>query len=385
MRAQPADARSREVWITGMAWITALGSDIDKVWAALLAGATGVHNVPSNYPLRNEDAAVLREPSLIVDPVDRQHLIAKETLLAALSDARVSAIDPRVQPIVGTSYGAHLDNDGVTSLDRWCVAATEELGMPRRPIAVSTACSSGSDSLLIGTELIRGGKEEICVCGAVDILTPSKRIGHSVLGTMSPTSLRAFDIRHDGTVLGEGAAFLVLESGASARARGARPHGYLLGAGSANDATSAAAPDPSGDSVVRAVERAMRSADRSPTDVAVINAHGSGTGSNDQVESRSYGRLFARAGVASARPVVFATKGAFGHSLGATGALEAIAVLLAVRDGVVPAVHGLGTVMPGFALPLPVRQPMEFSGQCGLSVTLGFGGFNTCLVFEGAK
>ncbi|MFF8633674.1 beta-ketoacyl synthase N-terminal-like domain-containing protein [Streptomyces pilosus] len=389
-RPQPAPApapagEDADVWVTGMGWTTALGSGLDEVWNALLDGRTGVDAVPSEHRLRNGAAAVVHDPPLSVPPAERQHLLTRDTLAAAVRDAGLDPTDARLLPVLGTSYGPHLDTVDVPALDRWAADATRALGTARAPLSVTTACSSGSDSILVGAELIRSGAEDLCVCGGADVLTPAKRLGHSALGTMSPTALRAFDADNDGTILGEGAAFLVLESGRSARARGARAHGFLVGTGSANDAESPAAPDASGDSVVRAVSKALRGAARGPADVSVLNAHGSGTPANDAVESVSYTRLF-RTGTdrrASDGPTVFATKGAFGHTLGATGAIEAVTVLLALRDGTVPPVHGLRTLRPDFPLPVPKSRPAAFTGRLGLSVTLGFGGFNTCLAFEG--
>ncbi|WP_433281272.1 beta-ketoacyl synthase N-terminal-like domain-containing protein [Pseudonocardia xinjiangensis] len=363
--------------VTGMAWSTALGSDLDEVWRALLCGATGVTPVPSAHPVRNGRAAVVADLPMDLDPVQRQYELGARTLRAAVADAGLDVTDPRLRLVVGTSYGSHLDvpPDG---LDRWGEALATGLGMGRRPLMVSTACSAGSDAILVGAALIAEGEEEICVVGGVDVLTQAKRLGHSALGTMSPTALRAFDESHDGMVLGEGAAFLVLERDGSAQARGARVRGRLSGTGSANDAAGPTAPDPSGDTVVQAVRTALAAAGRSTGEVGVLNAHGSGTPVNDDVECRAFGSLFA----GGAAPVVFATKGAFGHTLGATGALEAVAVLLALRDKQVPPVPGLETVMPGFPLPLPSGAALPFAGEVGLSVTLGFGGFTTCLALE---
>ncbi len=375
----------RGALVTGMAWSTALGSDLDEVWQALLSGATGVTAVPSAHPLRNEQAAVVADLPMDLDPVQRQYDLGARTLRAAVADAGLDVTDPRLRLVVGTSYGSHLDvpPDG---LDRWGEALATGLGMARRPLVVSTACSAGSDAILLGAALIAEGEEEICVVGGVDVLTQAKRLGHSALGTMSPTSLRAFDESHDGTVLGEGAAFLVLERDGSPRdgsvpARGARERGRLSGTGSANDAAGPTAPDPSGDTVVQAVRAALAAAGRGTGEVGVLNAHGSGTPVNDDVECRAFAGLFGGA----AAPVVFATKGAFGHTLGATGALEAVAVLLALGDKRVPPVPGLETAMPGFPLPLPSGgAALPFAGEVGLSVTLGFGGFTTCLALEAA-
>lgn len=372
-----------DVLVTGMAWSTALGSKLDDVWQALLSGATGMAPVPSAHPLRNDQAAVLPDLPVDLDPVRRQLGAGSRTLRAAVSDAGLDITDPQLRLVVGTSFGSHLDvpPDG---LNLWGEALATELGLARRPLVVSTACSAGSDAIVVGAALIGMGEEEICVVGGVDVLTPAKRLGHSALGTMSPTALRAFDASHDGTILGEGAAFLVLEERRSAQARGARPRGRLAGVGSANDATGPTAPDPSGDTVVRAVRAALAAAGRGTAEVGVLNAHGSGTPVNDDVESRAFATAFAsREAAGAVTPVVFATKGAFGHTLGATGALEAVAVLLALRDGRVPPVPGLRTVMPGFPLPLPSGGvPLPFTGDLGLSVTIGFGGFTTCLALE---
>ncbi|WP_249998257.1 beta-ketoacyl synthase N-terminal-like domain-containing protein [Actinoplanes sp. M2I2] len=370
----------RGALVTGMGWDTALGSDLDEVWLALLSGTSGVVTVPSPHPVRNERAAVVAGLPMDLDPGRRQYELGARTLRAAVTDAGLEVTDPRLRLIAGTSYGPHLDvvPEG---LDRWGDALAEGVGLARRPITVSTACSAGSDAILLGAALIAEGAEEICVVGGVDVLTQAKRLGHSALGTMSPTALRAFDESHDGTVLGEGAGFLVLERDSSARARGARVRGRLSGAGSANDAAGPTAPDLSGDTVVQAVRAALTAAGRGAGEVGVVNAHATGTPVNDAVECRAFTSLFA----GPSGPVVFATKGAFGHTLGATGALEAVAVLLALRDQQVPPVCGLKNVMPGFPLPLPGGGlALPFTGEVGVSVTLGFGGFTTCLVLETA-
>ena len=369
-----------EVLVTGLAWSTALGAGRDEVWQALLGGATGIRPVPGPPGLRNDKAAAV--PGLTgADPAARQHRLTRDTLAAALADSGITAAHPGLHAVLGTSYGAHLDGPAGAPLDVWCHRVGAELSLRRPPLSVSTACSSGSDSVLVGAELVRNGAAELVVCGSADVLTTAKRLGHSALGTMSPTTLRSFDAARDGTILGEGAGFLVLESAASARARGAHVYGRMLGAGSANDATGTTSPDPSGDTVVRAVERALTAAGRDTADVSVVNAHASGTQVNEEVEACSLARIFP----AGVTPTVFATKGALGHSLGATGTVEAIAVLLALRDRTVPPVVGLRQVMPGFPLPLPHGGTAPIADGVGLSITLGFGGFNTCLAFEAVR
>ncbi|MEV4846354.1 beta-ketoacyl synthase N-terminal-like domain-containing protein [Micromonospora matsumotoense] len=365
--------------VTGAAWATALGTGLDEVWGHLLADRTGIRPVPSTHGLRNLLAAPVSCLDLDEEPARRQVALAGAVLRDALSHAKTpAATDPLL--VLGTSYGAHLDDGSTVDLSAWAVEVAARAGVRRPPVSLSTACSSGSDAVLVGAQLIEAGVTDICVCGGVDILTPAKRLGHSALGTMSPTLLRAFDERADGTLLGEGAGFLVLESEARARQRGAPVLGVFSGGGSSNDAAGMTAPDPTGDGVLLAAERALAAAGLKPDDVAVINAHGSGTPANDAVEALSLARLFST----GHRPVVFATKGALGHSLGATGAMEAIAVILALRDRRVPPVHGLAQVAGALPLPVPAGGPRPIGTGVGMSLTLGFGGFNTCLIFEEA-
>ncbi len=372
-------SRGGRICVTGMAWSTALGTGVADVWKSLLAGDSGLADIGSPRPLRNTRAAVVSEVALDRPAWERQLDLTKTTLAQAVADAGLPAGDPRIRPVLGTSYGPHLELSDTRSLSRWSAVAARECGYADDAVTVTTACSAGSDALVTGAALLMAEAADICVCGGVDVLTIGKRMGHSSLGTMSPTDLRAFDVRHDGTLLGEGAAFLVLERARSARDRGARVHGILAGTGSANDASSAVAPDRSGANVRRAVHRALRAAEVGTEDISVINAHGSGTAVNDEVEAAAYAHLFEGA---RRPPVVFATKGAFGHTLGATGAMEAIALVQALHTGMVPPVHALTAPIPELALPIPKRDPMDVRSGAGISVTLGFGGFDTCLVFR---
>jgi 3-oxoacyl-[acyl-carrier-protein] synthase II len=137
------------------------------------------------------------------------------------------------------------------------------------------------------------------------------------------------------------------------------------------------APDTTGVAVRYAMERSLADAGLTPADIGVINAHGSGTPLNDLTEQKALGMVFAGHG----RPVVFGTKGNFGHTLGATGAIEAIALILALRKGEVPPVVGLEQPDPEFPVPLARGQPVRCDARAGMSLTLGFGGFDTSLVF----
>ncbi|MFJ5677923.1 beta-ketoacyl-[acyl-carrier-protein] synthase family protein [Streptomyces sp. NPDC093097] len=363
--------------ITGLAWDTPLGRDREAVWERLCAGDSGLAPVDSPHPLRNTHAAVIASVPYGTSPGARQRALAGRALRSAFADAGLSPTDPEVGLVLGTSFGASLD-EAEPALHTWADDAAAGIGHPGTPMCVMTACSAGADALAVAHTLVRSGKRRVCVAGGADVVTEAKRLGHSALGTMSPTGLRAFDRAHDGMLLGEGAAFIVVEHPDSARERGARVYARLRGTGAANDAAGLTAPDPSGRAVVRAVERCLASAGLTPADIAVVNAHGTGTPLNDEVEAHSLRELFGDGG-----PLVFATKGAFGHSLGATGALEAVATVLALHHRRVPPV--LGLCDPAAPLRLATGSPRPVGEGAGLSLTLGFGGFNTCLLFEGVR
>jgi len=359
-----------------MAWLTALGDDLEPVWQALLAGKSGM--VPMTYQgrLRNLLAAPAMDAE--IPPSERLVKMACATIRKALASAHREPGDPEVRLVLSTSLGAYLDEDASRSpLSGWASEVARELGAATPPIVLSTACSSGADAILMGAELLRSGAAKCCVCGGADVLTPNKRLAHSALGTMSPTHLRAFDVRHDGTLLGEGAGFVVLEP----EARNRFCYAILSGTGSANDATGMTVADITGLSAGYAMKRSIADAELSTSAIGLINAHGSGTVMNDTTETNAFTTLFGGA----ERPLVFATKGNFGHTLGATGAIEAIALILAMREGQVPPIYGLEQPLPEFNLPLAMSQPVSCTPRAALSLTLGFGGFDTSLVFEAAN
>jgi 3-oxoacyl-[acyl-carrier-protein] synthase II len=356
-----------------MAWLTALGDGLESVWQALLDGRTGMRPVEYAGRLRNMLAAPAMDQ--VIPPSERLLKMTCATIRNALASANREPDDSQVRFILSTSLGAYLDDEtSRTPLSGWAKDVARELGATTAPIVISTACSSGADAILVGAELIRSGVAKCCVCGGADVLTPNKRLAHSALGTMSSTHLRAFDVRHDGTLLGEGAGFIVLEP----EVRGQPCHAFLSGAGSANDASGMTVADITGLSASYAMQRSLADANLPMSAIGLINAHGSGTVMNDTTETNAFSALF----TGSSRPLVFATKGNFGHTLGATGAIEAIASILAMREGRVPPIYDLEQPLPEFSLPLAISLPVSCTPRAALSLTLGFGGFDTSLIFE---
>jgi 3-oxoacyl-[acyl-carrier-protein] synthase II len=328
--------------------------------------------------LRSSLAAAANAIPIDLPPSERLQRMGKSALERALAAARQDPADPQLMLVIGTSLGAFLDESAQRkSLSAWANELARTTGLANQPIVISTACSSGSDAILMGAEIIRAGLARSCVCGAVDVLSVSKRLAHSAMGTMSTTRLRAFDVRHDGMQIGEGAAFIVLQAPEQA----AKPIAFVRGVGSANDATGMTVPDANGLGGRLAIRRSLADAQLDPAEVGLINAHGSGTPLNDASEKATFAEVFA----GGAKPLVFATKGNFGHSLGATGAIEAVALVLALQSGRVPPIFGLEQPDPDFPLPLAYPTAKSCDARIGISLTLGFGGFDTSLIFEAPR
>lgn len=365
------------IQIAGLGWVTPLGDDLVSAWRGLLDGKTGFLPMESEFRLRNSLAAVV---PFHVDrpPSERLLEMARSAIAAALLDAGPSSAHYAKDTylVLGTSYGARLDDEvaACEAPDLWVQRLASEFDAI--PLAISTACSSGSDAILVGAELILAGVAKRCICGGIDLVTEAKRVAHSTLGTMSNDMLRSFDSGRSGTLLGEGAAVLVLEA-AEYNPR-QTCWGVLRGWGSANDAAGLTAPDVDGAGLRLAVIRCLEAAGVSGGEVAVINAHASGTLTNDRVEASVYGALFG-----DTQPTVFATKGALGHSLGATGAIEAVTVLLGLRTGYVPPIAEMTDPIDDLRLQFSQNDATAIRSGLGLSVTIGFGGFNTALLFEG--
>jgi 3-oxoacyl-[acyl-carrier-protein] synthase II len=233
--------------------------------------------------------------------------------------------------------------------------------------------------------MIQHGEADAVVAGGSEsALTPLTRAAFASMSALSPTGVsRPFDARRDGFVLAEGAGVLVLEDGNAARARGARILGTVLGYGATADAHHLTAPDADGTGGARAIGIALRDAGLAPDEIAYINAHGTSTPLNDRAETAAIKQAL---GAAAATTPVSSTKSATGHSLGAAGAVEAVATLLALRDRVAPPTLGWEEPEEGLDLDyVPVARALPADVRMtGLSNSFGFGGHNAALVLEAA-
>ncbi len=265
------------------------------------------------------------------------------------------------------------------SLEHWldtlphcpAIAAARLVGSTGPVLAPMAACATGIWAIAQGFELIQTGRCERVIVGAVEApVTPLTLAGFDKMGALATTGAYPFDKRREGLVLGEGAAVLVLESADLALSRSAPVYGKLLGFGLTSDAYHVSAPAPNLKSAIAAVKQCLERSHLSPSDINYIHAHGTGTQLNDQNEAQLIQELFAR-GVP-----VSSTKGATGHTLGASGALGAAFCLKALKHQLLPPCVGLKE--PDFELDL-VTTPRRGEIRRMLCLSFGFGGQNAVL------
>ena len=245
---------------------------------------------------------------------------------------------------------------------------------------VVTACAAGTQAIGAAARVIASGRCDAMISGGAE--AAMAEIGIAAFSNMTALSSsgvsRPFDRRRDGFVIAEGGAALVLEESERAIARGAHIYAEVLGSGSTADAYHITAPAPGGSGALSCMELALEDAGLTPADVGHINAHGTSTPLNDLAEAEAIEKLFGTAG-----PPVTSIKGVTGHSLGAAGAIEAVAVALTIERGIIPPTVGLEELDPDIHLDIVTGVPRAFKGGAVLSNSFGFGGHNGSLVLAG--
>ncbi len=264
-------------------------------------------------------------------------------------------------------------------------ALTMRYGVHGVSYATGAACAASAQAIVEATRLIRCGDADAVITGGSEAaLTPLTIAGFAALEALSPTGIsRPFDRRRDGFVMGEGAGILILESREAAHRRGAGPLATIRGIGATSDAYHLTAPAPSGAMAAAAIRNALTSAGLGPEEVSYMNAHGTSTPLNDRMETMA---IKLALGEHARAVAVSSTKSAIGHLLGAAGAVEAVATILALRDRVAPPTLGYEEpdegldldYVPGRARTLEADRPTLI----GLSNSFGFGGHNVVLCFE---
>jgi 3-oxoacyl-[acyl-carrier-protein] synthase II len=398
----------RAVAITGLGCVSPLGIGAPVLLERWLAGACGVDG--GEAPCSEfvvEDHLSVKEARR----ADRFTQLALVAAAEALDDAGWDGelpYDPaRVGCIIGTGIGgiatietnhARLAEEGQKGVSPLAVplmmgnagaaAVSMRHGLRGPALGVVSACAAGAHAIGTAMRAVQSGEADAMVAGGSEAaLTPLARAAFSALDATSRSGIsRPFDARRDGFVMGEGAGVLVLEDAEQARARGASILGMLRGYGSSTDAYHLTAPRPGGEGAAQAIRAALADAGVEVGDIDYVNAHGTSTPLNDRAETIA---LKGALGEHAHRIPVSSLKGSIGHLLGAAGAVEAVASVLALRDRVAPPTVGWEErdveleldYVPGQSRPLKV--PDGRSAIC-LSNSFGFGGHNAVLVLESA-
>jgi len=414
----PAGTPTRtRVAVTGMGVKTPAGCDLESYWATLLAGRSAA------APIRRFDASDMpvRFACEVADFDSNAYLEYKEARrtdrvaqlgFAAAADALADAGDPGADParcgvVAGTGVGGLITQEeqeqilfksGPSRVSPFLVpmmmanATAALVGMKlgwRGPnFCVATACAAGSHALGEGARLIRDGSADVMLVGGAEAaVTPIAVASFGRMGALSgrndepELASRPFDAGRDGFVIGEGAAFLVLERWDRAVARGARIYGELAGYGRNADAYHITAPSPGGEGAAACMQLALADAGLEPSDIGHVNAHGTSTPLNDAAEAEALAKVFGQAAV----PVT-SVKGSVGHLIGAAGAVEAVAAFLAIRDGVVPPTANFEQAEPELTpIDVVAGAPRKIAPAPVLSNSFGFGGHNATLVLRPAE
>jgi 3-oxoacyl-(acyl-carrier-protein) synthase len=242
-------------------------------------------------------------------------------------------------------------------------------------LTVSNACSSGTDAIGLASMWIRSGLCDIVIAGGADELNKVPMAGFHALGVCSKSPCRPFDRGRAGLNLGEGSGVVIMESAESAKKRGVNPIFSVAGYGAAADGFHITRPRPDGSGLADAVNYAMKSAGIQASEIAFVNAHGTGTGSNDSVEASVLIRIFGK------NVKYLSTKRMTGHTLGAAGALEFIFTGIMLKEGKAAPSHGFEDLPDDIAV-APLSSTMQVNAKFALSTSLAFGGCNSALIVE---
>jgi 3-oxoacyl-[acyl-carrier-protein] synthase II len=405
------------VFITGMGCLSPLGNDVASTWGSAVAGRSGVGPISlfdaSGFKTRFAAEVKGFEPEVLLGRrearrMDRFSQFAVVAVGQAIDQAGLVINETnrdRVGVVLGTGIG------GVGTLlaeaekfvqrgPRWVSPHMVPMMLPdsapghiaitygaRGPnMTVVTACASSTNAIGEAAEMIRRGAADVMLAGGAEAgIVPVAIAGFIVMDAVSSrndnpqAASRPFDLDRDGFVIGEGAAFLVLESETYARGRGARPLAEVIGYAATNDAYHVSAPAENGAGAAACMRGALNDAGLKPTAIDYINAHGTSTRLNDSSETTAIKTVF---GEAAYSVPVSSTKSMTGHLLGAAGALEAMFCVQALQEGLLPPTINYTTPDPVCDLDYVPNSARRVKVSRVLSNSFGFGGHNACLILS---
>ncbi|WKZ45802.1 MAG: beta-ketoacyl-ACP synthase II [Anaerolineales bacterium] len=405
----------KRVVVTGMGCISPVGNTVKETWASLLAGKSGAgpitHFDASKHKTRFAAEVKGFDPVAFFSArearkMDRFTQFATVAAMEALAQAGLKIDESnrdRVGVVIGTGIGgigtimeqaAVLHERGVDRVSPFLIPmmiSDSAAGMiairfgARGPnMSIATACATGSNTIGEAAEMIRRGSADAIVAGGAEgALVPITMAGMNVIGALSTrnddpqSASRPFDKDRDGFLMGEGAGVVILESLESANARGAAILAEINGYGTSDDAHHVSAPAENGAGAALSMQFALDDAGLGVGDIQYINAHGTSTYLNDKSETAAIKTVF---GETAYSIPVSSTKSMTGHLLGASGAVEAIFSILAIREGIIPPTINYHTPDPECDLDYVPNQPRKAALRHVMSNSFGFGGHNATLV-----
>ena len=392
----------KPILVTGTGVVSAIGNNKAETLQALLSGRTGVGLLKylktehKEFPVGEVKLtdAEMRQRLAIADEAitTRTALMGMLALQEALQEAGLTQeMLSKVGFISGTTVGgmdmseqfyldyisneAHKEYIAVHDCGSCTEMTANHFGRFAFVTTLSTACSSAANAIILGANMIRCGEADIVVVGGSECITKFHLNGFNSLMILDTAPCRPFDATRNGLNLGEGAAYLVLESEESAQRRGVTPQAFLSGYGNACDAYHQTASSPDGEGAYRAMKEALELAEIQPAEVDYINAHGTGTPNNDASENQAMKRLFGER-----VPPVSSTKPFTGHTTSASGSIEAVFCILALQNGFLPV--NLNWSQPMEDGIIPVLQPTKKTVRHVLCNAFGFGGNDSSLLFS---
>lgn len=407
----------KRVVVTGMGIVTQLGQDLDTYWNNLLSGKSGISKIElfdvSDYVTKIAGEVKDFDPSEYIEPKEARRMdrCAQFGFVAAEKAIIDSGIDfeqtdrDLVGVIISSGIGGMIsyENEVQKLLERGpnrvspffipmiipdIISGYVSIRHGLRGVNYCTvsACASASHAIGDAFYHIQAGRANVVITGGCE--APINRMGVAGFNALKATSTRndeperasrPFDLERDGFVMGEGGASLILEELEHAQARGAKIYGEVVGSAFTGDAYHITAPVPDGNGAVRAMKLALQSAGLQPEDVDYINAHGTSTDYNDKIETSAIKQVF---GDLAYQIPVSSTKSMIGHLLGASGAAEAVACLLSIKNNKIHPTANYENPDPECDLNYAGDGPIEKNVNVVLSNSFGFGGHNACLAFK---
>lgn len=412
----------RRVVVTGLGALTPVGNSAQETWKSLVKGVSGIAPITSfdatNFKTHFAGEVKDFDPTTVIDrkearKMDRYAQFSVCVADEALKDSGLD-LDKEDRSRVGVIWGSGMG--GLQSTEEEIIDFAKGDGVPRfnpfmipkaipsiaaghisirfglggLSFSVSTACSSSSHAVASAFDQIRLGHADVLLTGGADAdITPSGVGGFNSLHALSTrndspqTASRPFSKSRDGFVLGEGTACLILEEYEHAKARGAKIYAEIIGEGMTSDAYHMTAPDPEGKGAERVMRLAIKDAGLTPEQIDFINTHGTSTPLGDVIEVKAIQRVF---GEHVYEMNLDSTKSMTGHLIGATGAVEALTCIMALKDGIIPPTinHDPEDVDEeiDYRINFTFDKAQKRDIKYALSNTFGFGGHNACLVFK---